>query len=175
MYKKVNKLACFRYIPCACQLKSTIWVSAKRRSSLMCETSVDGRYIRVWLKVRVEVKGVASCRPPPQWRLLLVCVKHRRPWLEGTDHLLNHFVEEDAGQLRVQERPELKWHLQKSQEGGQLLGRYWVYSVEFNWFKSDFVRVLNDKQCLEVKNRSPLTEPTAAFDCLTSFSFKVHW
>lgn len=54
-------------------------------------------------------------------RPLLVPVKRCSPQLKGTDHLLNHLVKEQAGQLRVQERLELKGHLQRTKEGDKLV------------------------------------------------------
>lgn len=98
------------------------------------KTSVDRGYDqqadRVWWKVRVGVEGggggglerVPSCGPPPQWHLL-VPVKRCCPWLKGTDHLLHYFVKEHTGQLRVQNRLELKRHLQRTHRGDKWLHR----------------------------------------------------
>lgn len=68
---------------------------------------------------------MASCGPPPQRRPLLVPVKHCCSWLKGTDHLLHHFVEEHAGQLRVQKRLELEWHLER-QKGNKHVNKLFV-------------------------------------------------
>lgn len=46
---------------------------------------------------------------------LLVVVKHCCPWLKGTDHLFDHFIKKQAGQMTVQEGLELKGNLQKTQ------------------------------------------------------------
>lgn len=61
---------------------------------------------------------------PHVYRHLLVLVKHCSPELKGTDHLLDHFIKEHTGQLRVQERFELKRHLRMTQEGANMLANH---------------------------------------------------
>lgn len=51
------------------------------------------------------------CRDCP----LLVLVNHCCPRLEGADHLFDHFIKEQAGQMTVQEGLELKGNLQRTQ------------------------------------------------------------
>lgn len=54
----------------------------------------------------------------PVDRHLPFAVERRRTRLKGTDHLLDDLLEEQAGQLRVQERLKLKGHLRTTREGG---------------------------------------------------------
>lgn len=56
--------------------------------------------------------GAPSRRLRLQRHPLLALVERRCPRLEGGHRLLHHLVEEEAGQARVQERLELKRHLQ---------------------------------------------------------------
>lgn len=46
---------------------------------------------------------------------LLVLVKHCCPRLKGTDHLFDHVIEKQAGQMTVHEGFELKGNLQETQ------------------------------------------------------------
>lgn len=59
---------------------------------------------------------VANSCMTPQGSDWLVSVKSRCMGLEGTDHLLYNFVEEHGGQLRMQQRLELKGHLQETEK-----------------------------------------------------------
>lgn len=57
---------------------------------------------------------------PPVDRHLPFAVERRSARLKGTDHLLDDLLEEEAGQLRVQERLKLKGHLRATWEGARV-------------------------------------------------------
>lgn len=67
----------------------------------------------MWMWVRTS--GRSETLPQVDCHLLFT-VERRSARLKGTDHLLDDLLEEQAGQLRVQERLKLKGHLQRTQD-----------------------------------------------------------
>lgn len=64
----------------------------------------------MWVRLRVKMSGRSETSPQVDCHLLFA-IEGRSARLKGTNHLLDDLLEEQAGQLRVQERLKLKGHL----------------------------------------------------------------
>lgn len=53
---------------------------------------------------------------PGRYCPLLLPVQHCCPRVKGPDHLFDHFIKKQTGQMTVQERFELKGNLQKTRQ-----------------------------------------------------------